>query len=287
MGRRSCMGLERVTIAAAACALVAGSCGGPSVGQPTTTVDGQVGKVFADQVDIVYMESAPVQVRLEVSGSLPTPCHQAKWEVDDRGDLVEVSLWSEVIPGDVCAQVLEPFEASIPLGSFEAASLPVSLNGEVVGRLEVGMPPKDADASWTGASWSFGMCGGFCMAELRVGGSDLELTGHDWTNEVPLFVNRGSLTAEAERLVDGELSRLEGVTLLSVYGCPDCADGGAASLSLDRNGVVSRHDVPFGQPPAPLAGLYQLAMDVMGDLQVCADTDLVVVDQDCEVVEAR
>ena len=274
-------------MAAAACAVVAASCGGQSVGQPATTVEGEVGVVFADLVDIVYLESAPVQVRLEVSGSLPTPCHQAKWEVDDRGDLVEVSLWSEAIPGDVCAQVLEPFEASIPLGSFEAASLPVSLNGEVVGRLEVGMPPNDADSSWVGASWSFGMCGGFCMAELSVHGPDLELIGHDWTNEVPLFVNRGSLTAEAERLVAGELSRLEGVTLQSVYGCPDCADGGAASLSLDRNGVVSRHDVPFGQPPAPLAGLYQLAMDVMGDLQVCADTDLVVVDQDCEVVEAR
>lgn len=97
------------------------------------------GPVYADEVSLLQMESYPVQVVLLVRGSLPTPCHEVKWEVvgpDARGR-IEVTLFSQADPSMACIQVLEPFEVSIPLGSYATGSFTVWLNGEQVGEFSL------------------------------------------------------------------------------------------------------------------------------------------------------
>ncbi|HEU4750416.1 MAG TPA: hypothetical protein VFT54_05100, partial [Acidimicrobiia bacterium] len=46
-----------------------------------STIPDDAGPVFVETTDILLMESFPVQVVLRVTGNLPTPCHQAVWEV--------------------------------------------------------------------------------------------------------------------------------------------------------------------------------------------------------------
>ncbi len=95
--------------------------------------------VYIDEVSLVQMESYPVQIVLRVTGSLPTPCHEARWEVvgPDALGRIEVTLYSEADPSLACIQLLEPFEISVPLGSYTTGSFTVWLNGELVGEFRL------------------------------------------------------------------------------------------------------------------------------------------------------
>jgi hypothetical protein len=241
-----------------------------------------VDPVYVDTVDILYLESYPVQVHLVVTGSLPTPCHEPAWEVQNLGDAIDVQLWSLADADRLCITVLEPFELSIPLGSFETADMPVLLNGEVVGRVEVGTGEPSADTSLTGAGWSFGMCLGYCSADLEIDGGVATLAGRDRELEDPLFVNTGTLTAEAQEAIALAMAGLDGVALEEVYGCPDCADGGAAYLTLVRDGATSRHDMEYGSPPQELEGVHELAMSIIDALETCRSDALVTITGECQ-----
>lgn len=84
------------------------------------------------------VEVAGVTAVVDVAGNLPTPCHVPVWEVARQGTTVAVTLASASDPDTVCAQVLEPYETTIPLGEFQpGTSYTVALNGETVGEFEV------------------------------------------------------------------------------------------------------------------------------------------------------
>jgi hypothetical protein len=98
----------------------------------------QRGEVDIDSQEILILESFPPQFRLHVTGALPTPCHQLRAVVHEPNDQnqIHVEIYSVVNPNTVCIQVLEPFEASIPLGSnLEGGSYTVFVNGELVGEI--------------------------------------------------------------------------------------------------------------------------------------------------------
>jgi hypothetical protein len=214
-------------------------------------------------------------------GSLPTPCHTPTWSVSQRPDAIEVHLFSVAEEGGVCSSVLEPFELSIALGAFETADLPVILNGEEVGRVEVGSQLDKASSSLLGAGWSFGMCMGYCRADLVVEGDLLVLTGRDQAGNFTLFTNSGSLTSAGRDRLDRAVAALAGVPLEEVYGCPDCADGGAAYLTLSLAGAISQHSMEFGNPPAELAEIHDLALAIIDALEGCQSGELVIAAHDC------
>jgi hypothetical protein len=267
-------------------ALLVGACGGgdPGVGDnstTTTTSGGVEGPVLVDSTEILYLESFPVQVRLVVRGSLPTPCHRPQWSVEDDGTAIEVTLWSVIALGQSCAQVLEPFEVSIALGSFETADLDVLLNGDEIGRVEIGAEATGPVVSLVGAGWSFGMCLGLCNADLVIDGEELVLTARDREKAEPLYENRGSLTTEGLERVGAAIDLLSGVSLDPIYGCPDCADGGAFYLEMIQDGASTRHAMEFGRPPEVLAELHGLAMGVIEAIERCSSDALVTVDDEC------
>lgn len=97
------------------------------------------GSVFINSIDILLLESFPVQVKLQLSGDLPTPCHQLRVVVPlpDDQDQIQVEVYSLVDPEMICIQVLAPFDAQIPLGDFTQGSFSVLINGEVVGAIDL------------------------------------------------------------------------------------------------------------------------------------------------------
>jgi len=91
-------------------------------GQPVTVLD----------VEFMYLESYPVQVRATVNGEMPTPCHELRTTiepVDDQGRVV-VTMLAEQADDQICAQVIHPFETTIDLGSFETGDYVLVINGE-------------------------------------------------------------------------------------------------------------------------------------------------------------
>ena len=97
----------------------------------------QRGEVFIDSQEILILESFPLQFRLHVIGSLPTPCHELRAVVNepDKQNDIQVQIYSLVDPDKVCIQVLEPFDVSLSLGSYASGSYTVFVNGEEVGEI--------------------------------------------------------------------------------------------------------------------------------------------------------
>ena len=105
-------------------------------GHPTTTTrptaPGAVrGPVYIDSVDLLQLESWPVQVRALVKGSLPTPCHRLAWDLSgpDAQGRITLDVYSTIDADAVCIQVLESFEQSIDVGSYTSGSFVLVANG--------------------------------------------------------------------------------------------------------------------------------------------------------------
>lgn len=105
----------------------------PDATTPTMPIpSGDRGQVFIDESGINVAESFPIQVFVFVVGNAPTPCHEVAWEVSAVDGRVDIELFS-IDSGQICQQVLAPFEVSIPAGSFDAGDWKVFLNGEEIG----------------------------------------------------------------------------------------------------------------------------------------------------------
>ncbi len=97
------------------------------------------GNVFINESGIIMMESYPVQVRLELSGDLPTPCNDLRVVVSppDANNEIQVAVYSVIDPDTMCTQVLAPFDATIPIGNFTTGSYRVLVNGELAGTIDL------------------------------------------------------------------------------------------------------------------------------------------------------
>jgi hypothetical protein len=96
------------------------------------------GEVFIDSQDILVLESFPPQFNLNLKGSLPTPCHQLRAVVSqpDAQNRISVEVYSVVESNQACIQVLEPFEVTIPLGSYASGEFTVLVNEREVGSIK-------------------------------------------------------------------------------------------------------------------------------------------------------
>jgi hypothetical protein len=105
--------------------------------QPRQPIPGNIdGEVFVSATNLLIAESFPIQVSLQVEGEKPTPCHEIFWTSEDSGDAIEITMISQTVPDQACAQVIEPFIISVPLGSWADESRDVILNGELVGSFD-------------------------------------------------------------------------------------------------------------------------------------------------------
>lgn len=97
------------------------------------------GNIFIHSSNILMLESFPVQVKLQLSGELPTPCHDLRVVVSppDESNQIQISVYSVSDPEVMCIQVLSPFDATIPIGDFTSGSYSVFINGESIGRIDL------------------------------------------------------------------------------------------------------------------------------------------------------
>lgn len=79
-------------------------------------------EVTFDTAQILSMESNPLQFTLNLKGNLPTPCHKLHVDVGepDAQNQIHIDAYSLVDPALACAQVLQPFDVTVPIGSFPA-----------------------------------------------------------------------------------------------------------------------------------------------------------------------
>ena len=117
--------------------LFCGACGPRmSASAPGVTVtpgeDVVYGEALVEEVSIIFLESFPLQVRVAVSGYLPNPCSWVEQVTVDRSEqLFNVRILRGSNAGEICIQVEEAFEESIPLDVYglPAGDYTVDVNG--------------------------------------------------------------------------------------------------------------------------------------------------------------
>jgi len=92
--------------------------------------------VYVDSTDLLTLESFPLQFTLSMKGNLPTPCNQLRVAVarPDRDNRIEVEVYSVVGSNTICAEMLQPFEVNVPLGSFPAGHYTLLVNDKQVAK---------------------------------------------------------------------------------------------------------------------------------------------------------
>ena len=83
------------------------------------------------EIDILILESFPVQVHVVAKGYLPNPCTQIDEIIKSReGNDFTVTIKTQTSPGP-CIQVIQPFEETISLDVYglSAGTYNVNVNG--------------------------------------------------------------------------------------------------------------------------------------------------------------
>jgi len=90
-----------------------------------------IGLASVDEIDILILESFPVQINVIASGNLPDPCTEIFEVLQEReGDTFFITITTYRSPG-FCIQVLAPFEEIITLEVYglPAGTYTVDVNG--------------------------------------------------------------------------------------------------------------------------------------------------------------
>jgi hypothetical protein len=88
--------------------------------------------VEVERVEMLQLESFPVQYVLQVEGWLPNPCSSADWEIAETAAAeTDIALFAVPDGSEACIQVLAPFTVNIPLGPLPPDTR-ILLNGEPV-----------------------------------------------------------------------------------------------------------------------------------------------------------
>lgn len=155
-------------------------------------------------------------------------------------------------------------------------------------------PPESCASVATGpvilsAGKTFGECMGNCRfnvtldASSNVGCITASLTVCEQPETVCAAPNTGTLTPAGQAKAAGLAAELMGVTLDEVYGCPDCADGGASQASFRFGEKVVEVSYEYGNPPELLARVDRFTKGLLDALITCdGNEDVRISDSDCQ-----
>ncbi len=100
--------------------------------EPTALTEPSYGLAMVESVDVLILESFPVQINVQVQGALPNGCTH----IDDvitqaDGSHFDVAITTVQQPEDVCTEAVVPFEEMVPLdvNGLDAGTYTVTVNG--------------------------------------------------------------------------------------------------------------------------------------------------------------
>lgn len=146
---------------------------------------------------------------------------------------------------------------------------------------------QDRSSIITGGGRAFGFCAGACVFELSIVGSgpaqcdyaELVIRGHRPGAELTRHLGRLTPIGHASAR---QLARaLIGRRLESVYGCPDCMDGGAGRLELRRGDERTGHLYEYANAPPELRAADGFVQRLVEALARCAATSEILPNGDC------
>lgn len=90
-----------------------------------------IGLASVDEIEIIILESFPVQIQVIARGNLPDPCTEIyQVNQEKKGHTFFITIKTSR-PADPCIQIIVPFEVKIPLNVYglPAGTYTVDVNG--------------------------------------------------------------------------------------------------------------------------------------------------------------
>lgn len=91
-----------------------------------------IGEAMVDSIDILILESFPVQIQVQVTGNLPDGCTELQEPVVTQTDNTFTVDLPTARPSDaLCTQAIVPYEITVPLDveGLPAGEYTVDVNG--------------------------------------------------------------------------------------------------------------------------------------------------------------
>lgn len=151
-------------------------------------------------------------------------------------------------------------------------SIPAAEPFEVGFTILGGIVPPPAPPVSIRLGSSFGECLGYCWQEMMLDAEAITLVSRGWDADAyPEKIHQESMDPEFwDRLQDladlNDLARMD-----DVYGCPDCADGGAEWLTMSLPGRKETVKMEYGARLEPLAELLKILRRARDELAARAD----------------
>jgi len=150
-------------------------------------------------------------------------------------------------------------------------------------------PPSESESPTVAPSLNlvsagnkWGECLGNCRHELNIKGMDIRLEVSEYLGSPVYVTNTGTLTAAGFNRLVGVRHDLQTRNLQSVYGCPDCDDGGASWIVIDDgNNNISHHEYEWGNPPPELQITDGFTQDIWQAMRACTDSADITMNTPC------
>lgn len=225
-----------------ACNMGAGKATATPTAEPTsepTPVPGSNepsrGQAVINGIDVLVMESFPVQVNVVAAGDLPDTCTQIDEVISQlTGDTFRVAITTLRQPDPACAQMVVPFEQSISLDvdGLAAGTYQVSVNG-VTGSFTL-----DTDNTLNNVNPSIS---GFVWHDLC---SQTGTAVNDATEEKGCVPSPDGETVQADgKFQEGEPG-IPGVKISLLAGdCTSATEGDEIFATTDESGAYSFEDL--------------------------------------------
>ena len=149
-----------------------------------------------------------------------------------------------------------PWESVPPAATFEVSFI---VNGGIV-------PPPVAPLGIRLGN-SFGECLGYCWQEMILDEESMVLISRGWDQEAfPEKMYREDMDPDLWRwlLSVADFAILDRMD--EVYGCPDCADGGAEWVTMNLSGRMETVKFEYGAKLEPIGKLLELLREVRDGL---------------------
>ena len=95
----------------------------------------------------------------------------------------------------------------------------------------------------------FGECLGYCLSELNITANDADYTLYGWDENDPVY-QPVAISDTVDSIIWEDLNTLFDFDLFmsldSIIGCPDCADGGAEWFEIIVDDMIKRVTIEYG-----------------------------------------
>jgi hypothetical protein len=114
---------------------------------------------------------------------------------------------------------------------------------------------------------SFGMCLGYCITEMRIDARQVRFTRSARDASLPEQTRTLPMTPERWTALRGDIDWSAIAAMEDVYGCPDCADGGAEWVEVSTSTTEKRITLEHGATVPELQPLLEQIRALRDSLQ--------------------